>query len=73
MHKELNAEQKKFIKRLRAATKKIPKGIGLFCSESGLHVIQLHDNGGYIYTEHQGIDQEYIIDTVTLDCLSGAW
>ena len=73
MLKKLNNEQKVFIKKLRAATNKIPKGVGLFCSESGLHVMQLDENGGYIYTEYQGIDSEYVIDTVTIDCLGGAW
>lgn len=65
------AEQAAFIKKLKNIARKIPEGLGLFATESGLHVMQLNEEGGFIYTDNDGLDPDYVIANITSDCGSG--
>lgn len=70
---ELTTEEKAFIRKLKSATKNIPPRLWLFCSESGLHVMRKGDDGEQVYTNFQGVDQDYVVATATIYCSCGAW
>jgi len=70
---ELTAEEKAFIRRLKKATKNIPPRLWLFAAESGLHVMRRDENGERSFTDFDGVDQELVVDLITMDCGSGAW
>jgi len=70
---ELTAEERAFIRKLKKAAKDIPPRLWLFAAESGLHVMRRDESGDRIFTCFEGVDQGYMVDTITEQCSSGAW
>lgn len=71
---EPTEEEKKVIASLKRLAKKWPSTVWLFVDGNSVHVMRIGETERHATTGRgQGIDPDYILDSVNIDCDGGDW
>jgi hypothetical protein len=62
---ELTTEEVKAISKLQNATKNFPTTLWLFVANGTIYVMKCNKDGDGLYNSGGGVDQKYIVDTIT--------
>ena len=66
-------EEAKAIKEFKALAKRWPKSLWLFSASGGLQVMRKDAQGGHAHTSSDGIDPDYILDSINIENDGGDW
>jgi hypothetical protein len=64
--KELTAAERKSIAALKKVAKNWPKTLWLFSGSGTLFVVKTGENGERVMTRNDGVDQDYIVDSINI-------
>lgn len=73
MDARLTSRERNAISALKRLAKRWPKGLWLFSASGSLHVMRTGPDGQQIHTSDDGIDQDFIVETIDIPNDGGDW
>ena len=73
MEFELTKEERNAINTLKRLEKRWPKTLWLFATGMSISIMRCDKNEGHAITKFEGMDPDYIVDSVHIDNDGGDW
>jgi hypothetical protein len=73
MPNDINADEKKAIAALKRVAKIWPKTLWLFSASGSLHVMKTDENGERVHLPDDGMDPDFVVDTINISNDGGDW